>query len=422
MDLAMQKGDLDTVSQQSVALLGVLNAKNTTANPDDPVDEDEQRARTAARDKLLGTVLAVAGMSPPSGTFTLGNLAAAVALTDNACEVSPGSIVTGTNFVSNLVEGSASFSVDAAKIAGSSLSNLIVTSTPSEVTNRCEPAATETSRRRTLQSAAQAIGQLTCGGDGECGDGRCSRGECLCSVYACHPGRCIEERYQPPPGTCMLNEDRCTEDRPYYSGTGDGYCIRSVCSMGYCAAKHKNNCVDGICVPKYPNSTEVDCFPATVAGVCDASTQSMGGFFVGDYCNMTQEAQQNFDFLTLRAALCLTENIHASVAEVSSKLLKERVVGEADVPMETEAMAMTSTRLSGDDIDGGAGSARRRRRMTTAVDHAEEYGECTHPRVILPASVANIATEDQLEEGLSAQNTNWAGESFYLFVSGCMLF
>ena len=98
MALAAEKGDLDTVAQQSVALLGVLMQISGAPN-DAAALVIMKPALEQQRDNLLSVVLNVASLTPPTGVFAESNLATAEQLTANSCELSVGAVTLSRRFV-----------------------------------------------------------------------------------------------------------------------------------------------------------------------------------------------------------------------------------------------------------------------------------------------------------------------------------
>jgi hypothetical protein len=390
VQLAIDRGDLDAVSQQSGALIDVLNADNTQAATRRLLGEDdaaeETANRTAARDSLLGVVVNVADKSARTGVFAEANLATGAALTSNACELSPDTIEKGTGFVGGVLGDAGSISTSTASDAGDSISSLLVSSTPSSQEAKCATPNNATSRRRALQQLDDSCAS-DCGADDDYGE--CVEGECLCKPvggYGCIEGRCFITNYTAPPGACMTVEDHCV----------NGTCFNTTCEPGLCGPAHEN-CAESICVPSRDGSLE--CYPSWI-GRC---TIDYVGHYVGGGCNSTQEAQAAAELHGRRAKKCLSENLHGAVGDVSGNVLSDRVVGESDVELNTEAIKMTSTKLAADGSGGGLGPPSGSRRALSST----EDDECTAPRFILPPSILERAGESDKKDGIGAQVTGW---------------
>lgn len=390
VQLAIDRGDLDTVSQQSGALIDVLNADNARAASRrllGEVDADEETAnRTAARDNLLDVVVNVADKSARTGVFAEANLATGAALTSNACELSPSAIEKGTGFVGGILGDAGSISASTGSDAGNSISSLLVSSTPSSQEAKCAAPSNATSRRRALQQVDNSCPN-GCGASSDYGE--CVEGECLCNPvggYGCIEGRCFITNFTAPPGACTTVEDHCV----------NGTCFNTTCEPGLCGPAH-DNCAESICVPGRDGALE--CYPSWI-GRC---TVDYVGHYVGSGCNDTQEAQAAAELHARRAKKCLSEQLHGAVGDVSGGVLSDRVVGEADVEMNTEAIKMASTRLAADGEGGGLGPPTSSRRALSSSD----YGECTEPRFVLPPSIFERASESDKKNGVGAQVTGW---------------
>ena len=112
------------------------------------------------------------------------------------------------------------------------------------------------------------------------------------------------------------------------------------------------------------------------------------------------------DLEARRSKKCLSSNIHGAVGAVSSSVLSDRVVGEADVAVSTDAIQMSSTRLSTSGGGGGLSPPGDSRRALSG-----DAG-CPGPSFVLPPSIFASASEEDERNGVGAQTVGWRVNPF----------
>jgi hypothetical protein len=355
--------------------------------------------RSALRERMMSVAASVADGSPDTDVGRTSTFQLTGSLTANAGEMNPSGTDKGVSLMSSSLAGGNALDPSSGGDATGALSNLLLaadleSALPPTDEAEDDPNATAfngTSRREVLGldnsssaaatasfafvSAGQSFANISLNhtnhtnhtsfmGNMSCKDvpglvcdgcklpcgvtlpsgefqsrGECFLSSCLCDPYSCVAARCQQSFFPEDPKGCYTSLDGCV----------NGTCYNVTCSPGQCGTDD-TSCVPGRCVPTPDGAME--CFDGLAIGLepLEGGCPFHEQHFAAPSCESTYEALNASVMQAAKKAKCMSSLIQGSVDGVSGSLLKDRVLGEDDVDVQTGNIKMKSARKTPGDL------------------------------------------------------------------------